>query len=116
MFKFSHHSVDFKDIQMREIFKKEPSHWGLRGDPHLWHELENYMSSAKQPENEQEFENLIKEAFKILTGEELAPNKEVFIKRYDSGGMSSGFVDTNFWMKVGFVLLKERFAKFIHHK
>jgi hypothetical protein len=34
---------------MLNIFKEEPHQWGLRGDPYLWHALQEYMFEVEQP-------------------------------------------------------------------
>ncbi|MFD3000389.1 hypothetical protein ACFS7Z_08470 [Pontibacter toksunensis] len=96
---------------MRRIFEVEPPQWGLRGDPYLWNALREYMSSEKQPKNEEEFVILFRKAFEILAGEDLAPGKEIFIESFDKGGMSSGYVCADWWLSDGLPLLRKRFSE-----
>lgn len=96
---------------MKQIFEEEPGQWGLRGDPYLWKDLRDYMTNAQQPENEEEFEKLFHDAFKKITGEDLTPGRHIFMERYNFGGMSSGRIDSDFWIAKGFPLLRERFKQ-----
>ena len=52
-----------------KIFKKRPEQWGLRGDPYLLDELENYFSNIKIPYPEEEFKEAICVAFEKFTEE-----------------------------------------------
>ncbi|AKQ46407.1 hypothetical protein TH63_13495 [Rufibacter radiotolerans] len=96
---------------IKQIFEKEPNGWGLRGDPHLWVDLRDYMLSTKQLLDVEELDSMLKDAFKEKTGHDLKPGQKIFIKRYDTGGMSSGHVDSDFWLEKAFPLLRERFIK-----
>lgn len=96
---------------IKQLFEDEPGQWGLRGDPYLWKELREYMASAKEPASEQEFEQLFEEAFLRLTGESLSPGKEIFIERYSFGGMSSGYVSSDFWLEEVLPMLRRRFRQ-----
>ena len=68
------------------------------------------MFKVEQPKDVDEFESLFKEAFKSITGQDLSPGKEVYVKSYDKGGMSSCFVSTDFWIENGLPLLKVNFV------
>jgi hypothetical protein len=96
---------------MKVIFQKEPAQWGFRGDPYLWRDLQEYMCSAKQPQNEEAFEKLFKEAFAHLTGKELERNSMIYVEKYNHGGMSGGRIAVEFWVDTGLPLLKKRFRE-----
>src|SRR5688572_17791756 len=91
-----------------QIFSEEPHQWGLRGDSYLWKDMEEYFASKKLPKSEDEFEKLFRDAFKVLTGEALTPNTRFFREKYSHGGMSSGYIDSNFWLNDALPLLKTR--------
>lgn len=96
---------------IKELFKDKPGQWGLRGNPYLWNELQEYMASVQVPASEQELEALFQEAFLRLTGESLSRGKEIFVERYSFGGMSSGYVSADFWLEEVLPMLRERFKK-----
>ncbi|MBX0335538.1 hypothetical protein K3G39_20090 [Pontibacter sp. HSC-14F20] len=96
---------------MEKIFTPEPGQWGLRGDPFLWESIRAYMSEYALPKDVSEFETLFHKAFKSITGEDLVAGKEIFIKSFDKGGMSSGFVSNDWWLNNGLPLLIGRFKQ-----
>jgi len=93
------------------IFRKRPIQWGLRGDKHLWSELETEFSSIEIPNSELELYHLILQSIQNLTGQNLEEGKNFFIKRYNTGGMSGGQVCSDFWLKRGLPILIARFRK-----
>jgi hypothetical protein len=56
------------------------------------------METINVPTTANELERLLHRQFKELTGESAKPGKNVFISRYDTGGMSSGTVSCDFWL------------------
>ena len=91
------------------IFKRRPFQFGLRGDPHLWTELEEYFANRPIPENEHQLIGQIYLAVEKLTGNSLDASKPFFVKKYNSGGMSSGRVSPSFWINGGIPLLIGRY-------
>lgn len=95
---------------MENIFTKEPE-WSLRGDPFLWEEMKSEFKNFSTPVSLTELETLIKTLFKRLTKEEMECGKNIFIKRYDNGGMSTGVVSASHWCNTIFPTLKKRFQE-----
>lgn len=93
------------------LFSEEPNDWGLRGDPYLWQELRNYFKHESEPETEAAFEAALRKGFEVLTGASPAPGKEIFVEKFSHGGMSSGFVCCDFWLRKGFPFLLEAFRQ-----
>jgi molybdenum cofactor cytidylyltransferase len=62
------------------------------------------------PETEAELEHEIVRMFKHLTGRSFNERREFHVPKYDSGGMSSGFISPQFWRNEAMPLLKHRFA------
>ena len=71
--------------------------------------MADYFAKISKPESELIFTILFFKAFKRFTGEALEPGETVFVERYDQGGMSSGMVDTNYWLEVVYPLLLGRY-------
>ncbi len=93
------------------LFSTMGIQWGLRGDPHLWREMEQYFAATPLPETVDELPPLIKAAFETLTGHPFSFDKHFFVDRYDSGGMSSGYISTQFWQERAIPLLCDRYEK-----
>ena len=91
------------------IFKRRPFQYGLRGDPHLWNELEEYFKNKPIPDNEDLLIEQIYLAVEKLTGKSLEATKPFFIEKYNSGGMSSERVSPSFWVYGGIPLLIARY-------
>ncbi len=98
-------------ISVQAIFQPAPTQWGLRGDSHLWKELEGYFS--KNPLltdlTQNQFIEHIHRAMVSLTGQSTADGKDFFVEKYDTGGMSSGTVSAHFWEETAIPLLVGRF-------
>lgn len=90
------------------LFNKIPQRWGLRGDPFLWTDLSEYFSKVPLPGSEIEFMIEFSIAFEKITGKTLASKEPIFIKKYDQGGMSSGYVDPGYWEQNLLPVLIER--------
>ena len=94
------------------IFQKEPSRWGLRGDPYLWKEMKDLLENRTYPDTEAEFLALLEQTYEQLTGSSIKDQLSmisVFIERYEHGGMSSGRVSPQFWIETGIPLLRARY-------
>lgn len=61
------------------LFETQPIQWGLRG-----------------------------ELFKSLVGQYPTAGKNIYVEKYDVGGMSRGMVSSDFWLQKAFPLLIER--------
>ena len=93
------------------IFNEMPAQWGLRGDPHLWSELREWLSCREIPHLKEEFEALLKAGFLEITGLPLSSDEDIYIERFNTGGMSGGYVCTRFWREEAIPLLVSRFMK-----
>ena len=83
-------------------FKKQPEQWGLRGDPHLWSELEARFAVLPLPATPGKLEKLLHESYLKITGELPRKGATPFVAKYDTGGMSSGMISADFWLDQGF--------------
>jgi len=98
-----------RNQQLESIFE-EPQRWGLRGDPFLWRELRQHLIETGLPTTPSEFVNFLESQFKERIGVPLATDQEsVFVQRYSYDGMSSGYIDPEWWRRTGLPLLHERF-------
>ncbi|RZK27434.1 MAG: hypothetical protein EOO61_23475, partial [Hymenobacter sp.] len=93
---------------LQRIFHPKPDQWSLRGDPYFWQELEYVFVSLQLPSSPTEIDTLLQCLYLNLVGEVPAIGRQPFVARYQGGGMSSGHLDTNFWLERGFPLLKSR--------
>lgn len=83
---------------------------GLRGDPHLWQEIEKAMTSIDQPRTVQEFEQLLLKIFDGLGVDINSPDDRQWLDRYPNDGMSAGYVHLDTWREKNIPLLIERFS------
>lgn len=100
-----------KTDRIKFIFA-EPQQWGLRGDPFLWKELCEHFSTACLPDTSEEFGAQVKLKIKDLTSSDRLGDQPIFVERYDSGGMSSGHVCSDWWMTKGVPLFQRQFLAF----
>lgn len=94
---------------MKQLFEQKPYNWGLRGDPFLWDEMKNHLESYKLPNTEKELKAIFRRTFRKFTNEEIDSKKRIYIEKYAMGGMSSGIIDCDFWLKKILPTLIERF-------
>ena len=94
------------------FFEKEPGTWGLRGDPHLWREMQDYFTEASIPATENELTALIEAAFESLTGHSINESDTFYVERFAHGGMSSGYISPEFWREKVMPMICERFDAF----
>ena len=80
-----------------ELLSKEPDQWGLRGDPYLWREMRDYLAGQSVPSRDVEVYEAVAAAFQALTGKSMESYGHVYVERFAHGGMSSGYVDPEFW-------------------
>jgi hypothetical protein len=84
--------------------------WRLRGDPHVWNALRDRLAGTPTPDGADAVRAAYVAAFNELVGIDLdtEPEKQVFRKELDHGGMSGGSVDLGWWRAKGMPLLVER--------
>lgn len=82
---------------MSDLFDPMPSQWGLRGDPFLWMEMRQALCHVPIPVDDNTTERILLGCFASLTGEEPRPDKNLGIKRFARGGMSSGMLCGETW-------------------
>ena len=90
------------------IFQPPPPRWGLRGDPYLWQELAQALAEHPLPAGPAAIDALLAALYQKLVGEAPSAGRRSFVARYAHGGMSSGYVDADFWLTQGLPLLKRR--------
>jgi molybdenum cofactor cytidylyltransferase len=93
---------------LQHIFQPPPPHWGLRGDPYLWQELEQALAGQPLPESPIAVDALLAHLYVTLVGENPSVGRRTYVPRYAHGGMSSGYVDADFWLTQGLPLLRQR--------
>jgi hypothetical protein len=91
------------------LFRDEPSHWGLRGDPYLWQEMKAALGNHIYPSTEEQLTALLEQTYQQLTGTPLNSPDPIFVERYSHGGMSSGYVSPQFWAEKAIPLLRARY-------
>lgn len=94
---------------LAKFFEEIPSQWGLRGDPSLWQEMKEKLASTPIPSSTYEFEEILYELYKELTGVSVKLRTNVYVERYEGVGMSSGTVSSAYWIKTLIPLLLKRF-------
>ena len=96
-------------IYVGALFEKQPGQWGLRGDPHLWAELQQNLAATLLPTTEDALKDILDVAYYNATGTYLIEGQDVTIPRLAHGGMSSGMVSGTFWRDRALPFLLERF-------
>ncbi len=84
---------------MSNLFDWQPLHYGLRGDPGVWVEMQRWLIGVGFPDSHYGVESRLYEAFEAVTGVDLATDEReaVFASRFANGGMSSGVIDLPTW-------------------
>ena len=95
-----------------KYFDPEPIQWGLRGDPHLWRDMKLKTENKNIPTTANDFEKMLYKLFKELTGEEPQKGRNIYVKKYETTGMSKGMVCSDFWLEKGFSLLIQRYIEY----
>lgn len=91
-----------------ELFEPEPKTWGLRGDPYLWQEIKKRLGEKEIPINQEEIQREIIHLCLDVFNINLNTDNEIFIKDFDKGGMSSGWICCEWWREKGIPLLLSR--------
>ena len=99
------------DNFVSKYFDPEPIQWGLRGDPHLWRDMKLKTAKTNIPTTGNGFEKLLYKLFKELTGEDPQKGKNIYVKKYETIGMSKGMISSDFWLDKGFSLLIQRYIE-----
>jgi hypothetical protein len=99
------------DNFVSKYFDPEPIQWGLRGDPHLWRDMKQKTANTNIPTTGNGFEKLLHKLFKELTGEDPQKGKNIYVKKYETIGMSKGMISSDFWLDTGFSLLIQRYIE-----
>jgi hypothetical protein len=91
-----------------DLFDPAPKVWGLRGDLFLWLEMRQALCLVPIPEQSEAMRATIASAIHALIGHGLDGRADVFVRRYDRGGMSSGVVNGPFWVDKFTQLMEQR--------
>ena len=83
---------------------------GLRGDPFLWNELREHFATTGLPATIQDFTIQVVSMFEELTDHSLFEEAPIAVERFNSGGMSSGHIDANWWKCTGIPILRTQFC------
>lgn len=94
---------------LASLFVEEPRQWRLRGDPHLWREMQATLGSHAYPDTEEQLTVLLEQTYEQVTGMPLSHQEPFFIERFSHGGMSSGYVSPQFWAEIAIPLLRARY-------
>ncbi len=99
-------------MKLSKIFEGKPERWGLRGDPYFWDYLKE-KAEKMDIISPDELEKWIKKEYFTVSGKVLSDKYMDFvvIEQFAHGGMSSGGVSNEWWIKEGIPLLKNRLAK-----
>jgi hypothetical protein len=65
------------------------------------------------PCTEEHFLNEFYSAFEQLTGSKLDSKEQIFVQKYNHGGMSSGMVGSTFWLEKALPMLINRLREAI---
>jgi hypothetical protein len=101
--------MDMPSSPTHNYFQNQPGQWGLRGDPHLWSELEARFASLPPPATADALDQLLHQFYREATGEPPKKGATPFVARYKTGGMSSGMVSADFWLERGFPQIIQNF-------
>ncbi|OUM65261.1 hypothetical protein PIROE2DRAFT_7718 [Piromyces sp. E2] len=105
-------------VKVSSIFEDRLHSWGLRGDPFFWEHLQKKFEKYELPMEYEELERIIMQEHRRMTGTRLTEENIGYCKKFARGGMSSGGVSGNFWIKKALPILKQRLfnASEIHKK
>jgi hypothetical protein len=100
-------------VVLADLFEPAPDQWGLRGDLFLWMELRQVLchcelSGTLDRDPECTVEDRLVAAVATLTGTNLGERRDVYVRRYARGGMSSGMVSCAHWHVTLIPLLARR--------
>lgn len=98
-------------MKLSVIFDPEPESWGFRGDPYFWRYLRKRVSRVELPVSPEKLESFIRSEHLRLSGTELRIGSIGIVKEFEHGGMTSGGLSGEFWVKYAIPLLKERLVQ-----
>jgi len=98
-------------MKVSVIFDPEPEAWAFRGDPYFWRYLKKRLSGVPLPASPEKLERFIRDEFYRLSGVRLRAGVTGIVKEFEHGGMTSGGLSGNFWVKYAIPLLKERLVR-----
>ena len=90
------------------LFEEKPVFWGLRGDLFFWDYLKIVFNDYLLPMNEDTLEQIITSKFEQVSGCKLTKEAKPFVERFAHGGMSSGQLCGEYWIRNAIPLLKKR--------
>lgn len=99
-----------EQMMLESLFEPEPEHWGLRGDPHLWRRMHAFFRETALPDSPEILEDLVRDAFQVLSGHALDEGEDFYVEDFDTGGPSAGRVSVRFWRETALPLLRSRLA------
>ena len=97
--------------KLSELFEKQPAQWGNRGDPHLWRNMQQALSSSPLPATEAELVAIVENLFEQLTGYPISTPDAFFVQKYAHGGLTSGYILPKFWRETGLPFLRSQFIE-----
>lgn len=106
---FSEYKIN-PNYEKSALIFEEPLQFGARGDYYLWLEMKAVFEDSEIFKTD-EFNEFLFFTFKNIIGEEPELGKNIYLPRYNFGGISSGEISCKFWLEIGFPLLKEQFEK-----
>lgn len=93
------------------LMMRRPFQFGLRGDKPLWDDLEKELQILKFPETEDELTTQIHSSIEKLTQNRILDKEKIFVDKYNEGGMSGGYVSSQFWLRKGIPIIINRFKE-----
>lgn len=98
-------------VTIDQLFDRDPPRWGLRGDVHLWRELQHTLRGVPLPASRWEFVRVVEGAWQNATTVALTDSRDpVYVERLDPGrGMSAGQVLPAWWHATGMMILLDRY-------
>lgn len=104
------------NLSLFNILKK-CSTSGLRGDPHFYRELFVISKFIKIPKDAETLKHLLNVLVLALIKEDIYVKKSVFVKRYQTHGMSAGHVSSKLWCTINMPRMIEYYNNTFHdHK
>lgn len=95
-------------MKLSVIFDPEPEEWAFRGDPYFWRHLKRRVFRVSLPVDPEALERFIRNEHYRLTGTRLTVGSIGIAEEFAHGGMTSGGISGEFWVRYAIPLLKER--------
>ncbi|MCF2526024.1 hypothetical protein [Yinghuangia soli] len=100
-------------MNLDELFERSPWQWGLRGDPHVWAAMREYLRGRPLPDDAFATRRVLEEAFTEVVG--VAPqwlpgqDEAIPVAQFRTGsGISDGIVSLHYWSCTAIPLLVDR--------